>query len=46
MTNINRGFANMDDQKQRDIASKGGRNVPDEKRSFSKEHDLAAETGP
>lgn len=40
-----RGFAGMDDDKQRDIAAKGGASVPDEKRSFSKDHDLAAEAG-
>jgi uncharacterized protein len=31
-----RGFASMDAQKQREIARKGGRSVPDEKRSFRK----------
>lgn len=41
----NRGFAAMDDKKQREIASKGGQSVPDEKRSFSKDHQLAAEAG-
>lgn len=41
----NRGFAAMDDDKQREIASKGGQSVPDEKRSFSKDHELAAEAG-
>ena len=41
----NRGFASMDDDKQRDIASKGGQSVPAEKRSFSQDHDLAAEAG-
>ncbi|MDZ5648582.1 MULTISPECIES: general stress protein [Nitrospirillum] len=41
----NRGFASMDDEKQREIASKGGSSVPDEKRSFSKDHELAAEAG-
>jgi general stress protein YciG len=41
----NRGFASMDDAKQRDIAAKGGASVPDEKRSFSKDHELAAEAG-
>ncbi|TWB43624.1 stress-induced acidophilic repeat protein [Nitrospirillum pindoramense] len=35
----------MDDEKQREIASKGGSSVPDEKRSFSKDHELAAEAG-
>lgn len=41
----NRGFASMDRQKQREIASKGGRSVPDEERSFSKNRELAAEAG-
>lgn len=41
----NRGFAAMDENKQREIASKGGQSVPDEKRSFSKDHELAAEAG-
>ena len=39
----NRGFASMDDDKQRDIASKGGQSVPDEKRSFSQDRELASE---
>ena len=41
----NRGFASMDEDKQREIARKGGESVPDEKRSFSKDHELAAEAG-
>lgn len=41
----NRGFASMDEQKQRDIASKGGRSVPSEKRSFSQNRNLASEAG-
>ena len=41
----NRGFAAMDEDKQREIASKGGQSVPAEKRSFSKDHELAAEAG-
>ena len=40
-----RGFASMDAQKQRDIASKGGQSVPAQERSFSKDHGLAAEAG-
>lgn len=40
-----RGFASMDAAKQREIARKGGESVPAEKRSFSKDHDLAAEAG-
>jgi general stress protein YciG len=41
----NRGFAAMDDDKQREIARKGGASVPDEKRSFSQDRQLAAEAG-
>ena len=40
-----RGFASMDEDRQREIASKGGRSVPDEKRSFSQDPQLAAEAG-
>lgn len=35
----------MDAEKQREIARKGGRSVPGEKRSFSRNHQLAAEAG-
>ena len=41
----NRGFASMDPAKQREIASKGGASVPDEKRSFTQDRTLAAEAG-
>ena len=41
----NRGFASMDQEKQRAIASKGGASVPNEKRSFSRNRELAAEAG-
>ncbi len=41
----NRGFASMDPALQRVIASKGGRSVPPEERSFSKDRALAAEAG-
>ncbi|MDQ1081382.1 general stress protein [Pseudoroseomonas cervicalis] len=41
----NRGFASMDENKQRDIASKGGQSVPAEKRPFAQDHELAAEAG-
>ena len=41
----NRGFASMDEQRQREIARKGGESVPSEKRSFSQNHELAAEAG-
>ena len=40
-----RGFASMDAEKQREIARKGGRSVPNEKRSFSQNHSLASEAG-
>ncbi|WP_425600553.1 KGG domain-containing protein, partial [Nitrospirillum viridazoti] len=40
-----RGFASMDEGKQRDIASKGGSSVPNEKRSFSQDSGLAAAAG-
>ena len=40
-----RGFAAMDQKKQREIASKGGQSVPSEKRSFSRDPELAAEAG-
>jgi general stress protein YciG len=39
------GFASMDEDKQRDIASKGGHATPDEKRSFSQDRELASEAG-
>lgn len=40
-----RGFASMDEGRQREIASKGGRSVPAEKRSFSQDRSLASEAG-
>ena len=40
-----RGFASMDPEKQRAIARKGGESVPNEKRSFSQDHSLAADAG-
>jgi len=40
-----RGFASMSPEKQREIASKGGRAVPAEKRSFSQDRDLASTAG-
>lgn len=41
----NRGFASMDPEKQREIARKGGESVPNEKRSFSQDRELAAMAG-
>jgi len=40
-----RGFASMSPEKQREIASKGGKSVPSEKRSFSQNRDLASQAG-
>jgi general stress protein YciG len=40
-----RGFAGMEQEKQREIARKGGANVPHEKRSFAQNRALAAEAG-
>jgi len=40
-----RGFASMSPEKQREIARKGGKSVPSEKRSFSQNRDLASEAG-
>jgi general stress protein YciG len=40
-----RGFASMNPEKQREIARKGGKSVPAEKRSFSQNTDLAAQAG-
>jgi uncharacterized protein len=41
----NRGFASMDRERQREIASKGGKSVAPESRSFSQNRELAAEAG-
>src|SRR5688572_24708947 len=41
----NRGFASMDRERQRQIASMGGKAVPDSKRSFSQNRGLAAQAG-
>lgn len=40
-----RGFAAMDQGRQRDIASRGGASVPTEKRSFSRDRELAVRAG-
>lgn len=40
-----RGFAAMDPDRRREIARKGGASVPNEKRSFAKDRDLAANAG-
>jgi uncharacterized protein len=40
-----RGFARMNQEKQREIARKGGANVPNQKRSFSQNRALASDAG-
>jgi general stress protein YciG len=40
-----RGFASMEQEKQREIARKGGANVPHDKRSFAQDRHLASEAG-
>lgn len=40
-----RGFAAMNPDKQREIASRGGHSVPPEKRSFSQDRGLASQAG-
>lgn len=45
MATQDRGFASMDEKKQKEIASKGGESVPAEKRPFSQDKDLASEAG-
>ena len=44
-TRSTRGFASMDLEKRRAIARKGGESVPNEKRSFSQNHQLASQAG-
>jgi uncharacterized protein len=40
-----RGFACLSLQRRREIASMGGRSIPDANRAFSKQRDLAREAG-
>lgn len=40
-----RGFASMSPERRKELAIKGGRSVPDEKRSFAQNRDLAREAG-
>jgi general stress protein YciG len=40
-----RGFASMSPEKQREIASKGGKSVPSDRRSFAQNRDLASQAG-
>jgi uncharacterized protein len=39
----NHGFASMDEGSPREIASKGGRNVPDDEGGFAKDREVASE---
>jgi len=40
-----RGFASMDKKRRKEIAVMGGKAVPDENRSFSKNRELASAAG-
>src|SRR3972149_764233 len=40
-----RGFASMDPARQREIASMGGKSIPPENRSYSKDRELAQRAG-
>ncbi len=45
VTKKKRGFAALSEERRREIARKGGASVPDAKRSFSQDRDLAAAAG-
>lgn len=45
MTKARRGFAAMTPERRTEIAKKGGGSVPAEKRSFTKDRELAARAG-
>ncbi len=45
MSTSKRGFASISVEKRREIASKGGKSVPGDKRSFSQNRDVAAQAG-
>lgn len=45
MTKSLRGFAAMDPQRQRELASRGGKSIPPGKRAFSTKPGLASEAG-
>jgi general stress protein YciG len=42
---IRRGFAALDPERRREIARRGGASVPNDKRSFAQNRDLAANAG-
>jgi general stress protein YciG len=45
VTPSKRGFAGMTPEKRKEIATKGGKSVPKEKRAYSVNRDLASEAG-
>lgn len=45
MSTSKRGFASMDPERRRELARKGGQNVPKESRGFAKNPELAAQAG-
>jgi hypothetical protein len=45
MEKARRGFACMTPERRREVAQKGGSSVPPDKRSFSRDRDLAATAG-
>lgn len=45
VTPSKRGFAGMTPEKRKEIATKGGKSVPKEKRAYSVNKDLAAKSG-
>jgi general stress protein YciG len=40
-----RGFASMDPERRKEVAARGGRNVPSDKRSFAQNPGLASVAG-
>jgi uncharacterized protein len=42
---VRRGFAAMDPDRRREIARRGGASVPNDKRSFAQNRELAAKAG-
>ena len=45
VTPSKRGFAGMTPEKRKEIATKGGKSVPKDKRAYSVNRDLAAKSG-
>jgi len=44
-TKSRRGFASMSPERRREISSMGGKSIPAESRSFSRQRDLASKAG-